>query len=182
MEKEYYTKAEVDKIIKDLRSEFKNILKPSIDGVNSFFFKHRSGWNNRSIDLLRTLLIENNMIESVDYITFYKAFSQREINFSGSPIIKWINKQVLCVYLLDELDEHFLLNRDKINFKTKMIFGINNPSVLRSKYKKNFNELPRNYKIIDKIIQEVNASIRMELEDEQYIMDNPDIFGLNDLP
>lgn len=182
MAKDYYTKEEVDKIINDLRTEFENMLKPSIDGVNSFLFKHRSGRLNRSIDLLRTLLIENEMIEDVDFKTFFKAFSERDISGSNNPIITWTGTQVLCVYFLDELDEHFLLDRNKIDLKTKMIFGINNPSVLRSRYKNNSNGLPVNHEIIDKIIQEVNASVRRELEDAQYILDNPDLFGLNDLP
>lgn len=166
MSKEYYTKAEVNKLLADQKEEILAII-PKFAKHQGFDLKIERGIE---IELLRKQLLINNLIEFVPFDLFAKVFSKYELENTSytKPIVKWIGQKNLCPYLLDQLDEYYFLERDNINKKANYIFGIKNAAELRVKYNKNKDKLPTNYSIIDKIVQTLIYERKLLYEEQEY--------------
>ena len=172
MSKDYYTKAEVNKLLADQKEEILAII-PKFAKHQEFDLKIAHPGllvRNNEIERLRNQLLNNNLIEFVHSNLFAKVFSKYGLeNTSYSkPIVKWIGQKNLCPYLLDQLDEYYFLERDNIDKKANYIFGIKNAAELRIKYKKNKDKLPTNYSIIDKIVQTLIDERKLLYEDQEY--------------
>ena len=172
MSKDYYTKAEVNKLLADQKEEILAII-PKLAKHQEFDLKIAHPGllaRNKEIERLRNQLLNNNLIEFVPSNLFAKVFSKYRLeNKSYSkPIVKWIGQKNLCPYLLDQLDEYYFLERDNIDKKANYIFGIKNAAELRIKYKKNKDKLPTNYSIIDKIVQTLIDERKLLYEDQEY--------------
>lgn len=172
MSKDYYTKAEVNKLLADQKEEILAII-PKFAKHQEFDLKIAHPGllaRNNEIERLRNLLFNNKLIELVPSNLFAKVFSKYGLeNTSYSkPIVKWIGQKNLCPYLLDQLDEYYFLKRDNIDKKANYIFGIKNAAELRIKYSKNKDKLPTNYSIIDKIVQTLIDERKLLYEDQGY--------------
>ena len=166
MSKEYYTKAEVNKLLADQKEEILAII-PKFAKHQGFDLKIE---RDIEIELLRNQLLINNLIEFVPFNLFVKVFSKYGLENTSytKPIVKWIGQKNLCPYLLDQLDEYYFLERDNINKKANYIFGIKNAAELRVKYNKNKDKLPTNYSIIDKIVQTLIYERKLLYEEREY--------------
>ena len=172
MSKDYYTKAEVNKLLADQKEEILAII-PKFAKHQEFDLKIAHPGllaRNNEIERLRNQLLNNKLIEFVPSNLFAKVFSKYRLeNTSYSkPIVKWIGQKNLCPYLLDQLDEYYFLERDNIDKKANYIFGIKNAAELRIKYRKNKDKLPTNYSIIDKIVQTLIDERKLLYEDQEY--------------
>ena len=172
MSKDYYTKAEVNKLLADQKEEILAII-PKFAKHQEFDLKIAHPGllaRNNEIERLRNQLLNNKLIEFVPSNLFAKVFSKYGLeNTSYSkPIVKWIGQKNLCPYLLDQLDEYYFLKRDNIDKKANYIFGIKNAAELRIKYSKNKDKLPTNYSIIDKIVQTLIDERKLLYEDQGY--------------
>ena len=172
MSKDYYTKAEVNKLLADQKEEILAII-PKFAKHQEFDLKIAHPGllaRNNEIERLRNQLLNNKLIESVPSNLFAKVFSKYRLeNTSYSkPIVKCIGQKNLCPYLLDQLDEYYFLKRDNIDKKANYIFGIKNAAELRIKYSKNKDKLPTNYSIIDKIVQTLIDERKLLYEDQGY--------------
>ena len=101
---------------------------------------------------LSFVLAQAGAISKKDTFTFQEAF-----NGFGTPAkCEWLIQKNLCVYLIDVLTKKQIISYSKINQYTTQYFGIKDPSKLRSHYKNDTaKEKPRNYAVIDKIVEGV---------------------------
>ena len=172
MSKDYYTKAEVDKLLANQKEEILGEIS-KVTKLKGFELSSEHGMRMerfKEINSLRDYLLINSLIEFVDLDLFLRVFNGKELqNASNSkPLVKWIGQKNLCPYLLDQLNEYYFLERDNIDKKANYIFGIKNAAQLRIKYKSNIKELPSNYQIIDKIINILVMQRKLLLEDQIY--------------
>ena len=128
MSKDYYTKAEVNKLLADQKEEILAII-PKFAKHQEFDLKIAHPGllaRNNEIERLRNQLLINNLIEFVPFNLFVKVFSKYGLENTSytKPIVKWIGQKNLCPYLLDQLDEYYFLERDNIDKKANYIFGI----------------------------------------------------------
>ena len=164
MEKDYYTKEEVDKLLSDLKNEIlakkqdKSSLKKHktilISDINILDYNNLARFHViQFLDFLKKQLEEKKLIEHTSSKIFLEAFRNNEIKIVEEPIIKWIGKKNLCIYFLEELKELFNLDERYLNKKANLVFGIKNSKELKRNYQCNSTNLPRNHKIIDDIIE-----------------------------
>jgi len=179
MNKDYYTKKEVDKLLAIQKAEIINMLTQSKSSqISAFNFYSPVGRFNkfRFIELLRNELISENLIKLIDKDVFDKVFMGREIVVSSNPsIIEWIGQKNLCPYLIDCLKEFDFLDGTELNKKSQEIFGIKNSAELRFKYNKSKSKLPSNYSVVDRVIIKLNDLanlIERESEDVESFVKN----------
>lgn len=164
MEKDYYTKEEVDKLLSDLKNEIlakkqdKSSLKKHktilISDINILDYNNLTRFHViQFLDFLKKQLEEKKLIKHTSSKIFLEAFRNNEIKTVEEPIIKWIGKKNLCIYFLEELKELFNLDERYLNKKANLVFGIKNSKELKRNYQCNSTNLPRNHKIIDDIIE-----------------------------
>jgi len=172
MNKDYYTKAEVNKLLADQKEEILAIISKEIITKGFDLETWRSGrfgvrW---CLELLQKHLTEKKLIEKVSYDQFKKAFIGKSIidMKSSKPLVAWIGQKNLCPYFLDQLDDFSFIKRENLDKNSKYIFGIKNAAELRVKYKLNKNELPSNYKIINEIIYDLIAERKLQIEEDIY--------------
>ena len=172
MSKEYYTKAEVNKLLADQKEEILAIISKEIITKGFDLETWRSGilgvrW---CLELLQKHLTEKNLIEKVSYDQFRKVFNSRDIIDvkNTKPLVAWVGQKNLCPYFLDQLDDFSFIKRQNLDKNSKYIFGIENAAELRVKYKRNKNELPSNYEIIDEIINDLIRERKLQIEDDIY--------------
>ena len=141
MSKEYYTKAEVNKLLADQKEEILAILsKPSKKELNSFELKIYGGRITRLqvIDIIFHELSNNKLIDGVSEKVFRDAFLGYDIKKeTKKSLINWKGPRNLCVYLLDSLADFDLIVKDELNLKCEHIFGVKNAAQIKVKYRKN---------------------------------------------
>ena len=164
MEKDYYTKEEVDKLMSQLREDIlsnKQSNKTSrkrytikIDDINLLDYNNVGRYQTiEFLSFLKNLLEKSKLIKRTNSNTFFKAFRGEIINDDSGPLLEWIGQKNLCIYFLEELTAIFELNEKHLNLKAELIFGVTNSKELKRNYKKiNKESLPSNYNIIEDII------------------------------
>lgn len=183
MEKDYYTKEEVDKLLSQLREDILSNKQTSQNLKKKFSldFSHVEIMDDKLLGrfeifgffkLMKELLEKKRLIEYTDNNLFIKAFRGREIKESEVPLIKWIGQKNLCIYFLEELCDHFNLNEKTLNKKSLLVFGVKNSKEFKRNYLKNSNALPRNHKTIDYIIYKCKEwaenIVKLKVEDDIY--------------
>ncbi|MGC6524819.1 MAG: hypothetical protein ACON30_00895 [Flavobacteriaceae bacterium] len=183
MEKDYYTKEEVDKLLSQLREDILSSKQNSQNLKKQFSldFSHVELMDDEQLgrfeifgffELMKGLLEKKRLIEYTDINLFTKALRGREIKESEGPLVKWIGQKNLCIYFLEELCDHFNLNEKTLNKKSLLVFGVKNSKELKRNYLKNSKSLPRNYKTIDLIIDKckewANNKVKLKVEDDIY--------------
>lgn len=183
MEKDYYTKEEVDKLLSQLREDILSNKQNSQNLKKQFSldFSHVELMDEEQLgrfeifgffELMKELLEKKRLIEYTDINLFTKALRGREIKESEGPLVKWIGQKNLCIYFLEELCDHFNLNEKTLNKKSMLVFGVKNSKELKRNYLENSNSLPRNYKTIDLIIDKckewANNKVKLKVEDDIY--------------
>ena len=183
MSKDFYTKAEVDKLLFDQKEEILAIISKKITDKGFALETWRSGilgarW---CLELLQRHLTEKNLIEKVSFDQFRKAFIGESIidMKSSKPLVAWIGQKNLCPYFLDQLDEFSFIKRKNLDKNSNYIFGIKHAAELRVKYNRNKNKLPSNYKIIDEIINDLIRERKLQIEENIYFEESilPEIIG-----
>ncbi|MEJ6547484.1 MAG: hypothetical protein QNL73_06100 [Flavobacteriaceae bacterium] len=147
MSKDYYTKAEVQKLLDELKKEIIEILSPKKSSAKKAFkFNGLTGRIilDKRLWILHEYLTKNGLIEKVTKKEFATAFKGEIDSDIDKVLVKWIGQKNLCPFLLDQLDEEFYIDRESIDKKAKDVFGINNAAELRIKYSYNKNGEPRN--------------------------------------
>ena len=172
MNKEYYTKSEVDKLLDNLKEEILDIIskKTATNGFEFEAWRDGRGGFNWCAKLLQKHLTDKNLIKEVSEEQFRKAFMDKEsidVN-DKKPMIEWSGQKNLCPYLLDQLDDFSFIKRENLDKNSKYIFGIKNAAQLRVKYLGNINQLPSNYKIIDEIVNDLIRERKLKIEDDIY--------------
>ena len=161
MSKEYYTKAEVNKLLADQKEEILAILsKPSKKELNSFELKMYGGRIMRLqvIDIIFHELSNNKLIDVVSKKVFRDAFLGNDIKKeTKKSLINWKGPRNLCVYLIDSLADFDLIIKDELNLKCEHIFGVKNAAQIKVKYRKNKNQLPGNFEVIDEIRNKITS-------------------------
>jgi hypothetical protein len=172
MSKEYYTKAEVNKLLADQKEEILAILsKPSKKELNSFELKMYGGRIMRLqvIDIIFHELSNNKLIDVVSKKVFRDAFLGNDIKKeTKKSLINWKGPRNLCVYLIDSLADFDLIIKEELNLKCEHIFGVKNAAQIKVKYRKNKNKLPGNYEIIDEIRHKITSIYNNIDQDEEY--------------
>jgi hypothetical protein len=183
MSKEYYTKSEVDKLLANLKEEILDAIskKTTTNGFEFEAWRHGRGGFYWCAKLLQKHLTDKNLIEEVSEEQFRKAFMSEEKNYVSDkkPLIEWIGQKNLCPYLLDQLNDFYFIERERLDKNSKYIFGIKNAAQLRVKYLGNINQLPSNYKIIDDIVNDLVRERKLQIEDEIYF-ENEILPGIKD--
>ena len=169
MSKDYYTKAEVQKLLDELKKEIIETLSPKKSSVKKAF--KLNGLTGRVIHdkrlwILHKYLIKNGLIEPVTKKDFAAAFTGRIDLWKKEPPLKWIGEKNLCPFLLDQLDEEFYIDRENLDKKAKDVFGINNAAQLRVKYSYNKKGEPKNAIIIREIINALEIEKNFINEEE----------------
>ena len=169
MSKDYYTKAEVQKLLDELKKEIIETLSPKKSSVKKAFkfngLKGRAILDKR-LGILHKYLIKNGLIEPVTKKNFAAAFTERVDLWKKEPPLKWIGEKNLCPFLLDQLDEGFYIDRENIDKKAKDVFGINNAAQLRLKYSYNKKGEPKNALKIKEIINALQIEQNNIYEEE----------------
>lgn len=164
MDKDYYTKEEVDKLLSQLKKDIllnkqsnQTTLKRytiNIDDINLLDNTHIGRFQTLEfLSFLKNLLEKNKLIKPINSDTFFKAFRGEIINDNSGTLLEWIGQRNLCIYFLEELAEVFNINEKHLNLKAELIFGVTNSKELKRNYKKNKESLPSNYSIIDDIVK-----------------------------
>ena len=172
MSKEYYTKAEVNKLLDNIKEEILDIIskKTVTNGFEFEAWRHGRGGFYWCVNLLQKHLTDKNLIKEVSEEQFRKAFMNEENIYASDkkPMIEWSGQKNLCPYLLDQLDDFSFIKRESLDKNSKYIFGIKNAAQLRVKYLSNINQLPSNYKIIDEIVNDLVRERKLQIEDDTY--------------
>ena len=155
MSKDYYTKAEVQKLLDELKKEIIETLSPkkSIE-KKAFKFKGIYGRiiEDKRLWILHEYLTKNELIEQVSKERFAAAFTGKIDSNIDEPPVKWIGQRNLCPYLLDQLDEKLYIDRKSIHKKAEDVFGVYNAAQLRVKYSNNKNGKPTNFLKVKEIM------------------------------
>ena len=172
MSKDYYTKAEVDKLLEIQKEEILKILNTPLENKRNTFelkaYKTRF-LKFEAIDIIFHELLKNELIEEISKDKFRDAFLGHGINKeSNNSLIKWKGAKNLCVYLLDSLEDHKLIVKDELNVKCKYVFGVKNAAQIKVKYRNNKNGLPGNYQIIDELRSKITSLYDKVDSDEDY--------------
>jgi hypothetical protein len=174
MNKEYYTKAEVDAMLLKQKKEILSFLSLSTHSQNKGFEINTQGigriMKRNFLNLLRLELTKSELIDETDHQLFFDAFTGKNFNELDSPKIQWKGQKNLCPYLIDVLIDYEFLNIDKKNLKITKIFGIKNPAQLR-KYEKSIDEHPFGYELIDNILFRIKKFMIEIDEDHEYLAD-----------
>ena len=172
MSKDYYTKTEVDKLLFDQKEEILAILnKPLKKELTSFELKvYQSRFmRNEVIDIIFHELLKNKLIEGVSGKIFRDAFLGYNINKEAKKsLINWKGAKNLCVYLIDSLADFDLIVKDELNLKCEHIFGVKNAAQIKVKYRKNKNQLPGNFEVIDEIRNKITSLYNKIDRNEEY--------------
>jgi hypothetical protein len=172
MNKDYYTKSEVDKLLANQKEEILAILsKPSKKELNSFELKMYGGRLMRLqvIDIIFHELSNNKLIDGVPKKAFRAAFLGNDIKKeTKKPLINWKGPKNLCVYLIDSLADYDLIIKEELNLKCENIFGVKNAAQIKVKYRRNKNKLPGNYEVIDEIRHKITSIYNIIDQDEEY--------------
>ena len=169
MSKDYYTKAEVQKLLDELKKEIIDTLSPKKSSVKKAFkFNGLTGRVilDKRLWVLHKYLMKNGLIEPVTKKDFAAAFTGRIDLWKKEPPIKWIGEKNLCPFLLDQLDEEFYIDRENLDKKAKDVFGVNNAAQLRVKYSYNKNGEPKNALKIKEIINALEIEQNIIYEEE----------------
>lgn len=192
MEKDYYTKEEVDKLLSQLRDDILSNKKNNItaqtrytinvDDINLLDNTHIGRLQTLEfLSFLKNLLEKSKLINPTNSHIFFKAFSGEIINDTNAPLIEWIANKNLCIYFLEELTELFAPNEKHLNLKAELIFGVTNSKELKRGYKNSLKGKPGKYKIIEDLLNKCREwSIDIgekNIEDDIYIREYilPDI-------
>lgn len=172
MSKEYYTKAEVNKLLADQKEEILAILsKPSNKELSPFELKMYGGRIIRLqvIDIIFHELLNNKLIDGVSKKVFRDAFLGNDIKKeTKKSLINWKGPRNLCVYLIDSLADFDLIVNKELNLKCEQIFGVKNAAQIKVKYRRNKTKLPSNYEIIDEIRHKIASIYNNIDQDEEY--------------
>lgn len=169
MSKDYYTRAEVQKLLDELKKEIIDTLSPKKSSVKKAFkFNGLTGRviHDKRLWILHEYLMKNGLIEPVTKKDFAAAFTGRIDLWKKEPPLKWIGEKNLCPFLLDQLDEGFYIDRENIDKKAKDVFGINNAAQLRVKYSYNKNGEPKSALKIKEIINALEIEQNIIYEEE----------------
>lgn len=174
MEKEYYTKEEVDFLLNELKSQIISAFsKANLRQKKTIEFLDYNGRlvnEYNKLNVLRIELIKNKLIEEIDYPSFRNAFSGKIVNNKDYPLIKYIGQINLLPYLLDGLIINNLIESKEILSKAELIFGVDNLNQSKSNYKsRNEDERPKNHEIIDEIIFKLVDLIELDFDEEELL-------------
>lgn len=179
MSKEYYTKAEVNLLLAELKKEIIETISPKKSNKKKAFkFKMNPGRiiKDKRLWILHEYLTKNELIEKVTRKQFTAAFvGEIDPDIEGPPI-KWIGPKNLCPYLLDQLENEFHIKGETKNQKARDVFGVNNAAELRVKYSNNKNAKPRDALKIQEIINaleiEKNFINKEEAHFKSFVLDD----------
>lgn len=180
MNKEYYSKKEVDDLIRQLKEELIEIFSSDNNFEAPKWFKlHHGRLPQLEYDALYVGLLENGLIRGPRTM-FWRIMSEGlEAKKHG---IEWIGPQNLCVYMFDLLEDHEKIPSSLIEGKIEKIFGITRAVNKKHKYSNNSTGLPRGYKKVDNALRSFFELLSTENRANKDMLDNPDDYGLNDLP
>ena len=163
MEKDYYTKEEVDKLLFQLREDILSNKKSNItarkrytfniDDINLLDNTHIGRLQTLEfLSFLKNLLEKSKLINPTSSHIFFKAFRGETINDANAPLLEWIANKNLCIYFLEELTELFAPNEKHLNLKAELIFGVTNSKSFKRNYKNSLKGKPGKYKIIEDLV------------------------------
>jgi hypothetical protein len=184
MSKEYYTKAEVNLLLAELKKEIIETISPKKSNKKKAFkFKMNPGRiiMDKRLWILHEYLTKNELIEKVTKKEFAAAFiGEIDSDLEGPPI-KWIGPKNLCPFLLDQLEEEFHIKGETKDQKARDVFGVNNAAELRVKYSYNKNAKPRDALKIQEIINALEIEKNLIDEEEalfkSIVLDDLEILG-----
>lgn len=151
MNRDYYTKKEVQILLRKLKEHIIRQLSPIEDTIEPEGFKLKIRFDEyEDYSLFFKGLLEYELIRGTEW-DFQKVFE--EGLWGKSHGIEWIANKNLCIYLFDTLADHDYIDPKNMMKKIENIFGIKHGHKIRSKYRANLNYLPRGYEIVDKALK-----------------------------
>lgn len=176
MNKDYYTKKEVDDLLSKLKEELIDVLNSKNNIDDPVWFKIHEGLIfHKEYDLIYEGLFENGLIRGPKKM-FGRVMSEGLV--AQEHGITWIGPKNLCVYLFDKLEDHSVIESSLIEKKIEIIFGIADYSKKKSKYGNNLNKLPRDYEKVDNALSPFFELLSSENVAHQDTIDNPNDYGL----
>lgn len=180
MNKDYYTKKEVDDLISQLKEELIDLLYSRNNTEVPIWFKLHSGRiPDIEYDVLYDGLSESGLIKGPKKMFSRVMIYGQEAKKHG---IEWIGPQNLCVYMFDKLEDHGNIESSLIERKIEKIFGITRATNKKHKYSNTSTGLPRGYEKVDNALGPFFELLSLENIAHQDMLDIPDDYGLNDLP
>jgi hypothetical protein len=178
--KDYYTKKEVDDLIMGLKKEIIEMFSSKNSSELTRWFKlHNGMFPHNQYDLIYDGLLENGLISGPKKM-FWRVLSEGLV--AEEHGIKWTGPKNLCVYMFDLLEDRNIIESSLFEQKIEKIFGIVRAAKTKSKYTHYLKGLPRGYKKVDDALKPFFDLINAEKIANQDMLENPDDYGLNDIP